>query len=283
MYCFNIIYTVRCIIMCIYKMLQMTPLQWRHCSRKYNLLQVTDTNLWLRTAQFNTGLCFVKLLRDRSVLLYSLFMFDVTDALNKIWLVFQEKKSTLADPSNNHGLSRSTSEAENTVSNWHVLKICNQMHTICHRIFSIYSMIISVIIIITIYDNFIDLTWLQSDGPKLKLMSDKDDYMGCEITGNRTAFDAIREKVLNALMRAIEVKFSDMNDPLVRATLIINLDSWPPAGSSEIDGVNVVNCENDAISVAVSFLNIYSFRLEISLFCWLQRCSPIFYFQIFWV
>ena len=63
----------------------------------YFISQITDTDARLNNTQANKARCFLKLLKDKSIILYAHHMLDISAELKKISFVFQERTSSVAD------------------------------------------------------------------------------------------------------------------------------------------------------------------------------------------
>ena len=58
---------------------------------------MTQTDVRVKSVQANKAKCFLKLLQDKSVILYAHLLLDVTEELKKLSFLFQERESSLAD------------------------------------------------------------------------------------------------------------------------------------------------------------------------------------------
>ena len=80
-----------------------------------------------------------------------------------------------------------------------------------------------------------------SEGPKLKQVlvngqESFDMYKGHSLMGSQASFKSAREKVLTALVAALEERFSNTRLGVANASMIIKTECWPAAGSTDIEG-----------------------------------------------
>ena len=68
------------------------------------------------------------------------------------------------------------------------------------------------------------------------MTEDDNQYQGHDLAGMRSSFDSARDKILAALVKALELRFSDQHGGIVQASRIVNMELWPCSGSPDCDG-----------------------------------------------